>query len=278
MIYKNLTFEQYIELEGINQSSLKTLDKGSKYFKYKQEDTETTKALEFGKLVDEYILTPKSFNEKYLIIEEQINKRTNKGKERLIDLAEESGKTIIIGNDADPLIGIKKSLYNHPIVSDFLRDFEPQISLDWIDEEYNIKCKARFDGVISMPDKIVIFDLKTAKSAEKIPFTYSMFEYKYHIQAAFYMDGLKKNLKEDKIIEYVLIPVEKKPPYLCAAYSLKFDSSVIGVGVTEYKNFLHKYKEEQKINKWDVNLNNNKIVSIDEYVPYNYINKLDSQI
>ena len=70
MIYKNMSSEDYFKLEGLNQSTLKELKKGSKHLAYYlTHGKPQTPAMKLGSLIDEYILTPKSFDNKYKIID-----------------------------------------------------------------------------------------------------------------------------------------------------------------------------------------------------------------
>jgi len=278
MIYKNLTQQQYIELEGINQSALQNLYRGTKYFDYKINNNIPTKEMIFGTQVDEYVLTPKFFKEKYFILAEKIDKRTKEGKKKSEELEEtlkNECKTLITQDELDILKNVHASLMSHKWSAKFLRKFQPQICYDFSveDEKENwcIDCKCRIDGLIETKKEPIIFDLKTTSDATFDGFTKKIFTYGYHIQAAFYLDGYYKNT--GKHAKYYIIAIENKEPFQVAVYELSEDNGLINIGRTEYLNLIRKYRD-MVFNKEQNDLNNNKILKIE--VPKWYSNKIYS--
>ena len=114
-----------------------------------------------------------------------------------------------------------------------LRDQEP------------VPCKAMLDGLIyeKPSGRSQIIDLKTTLDASQDGFAREIAKYHYHIQGAFYMDGLYANFfplgVEIEDIEFVLIAVESKPPHAVGVY--KLGSSAINQGRREYTRALQQY-------------------------------------
>lgn len=128
----------------------------------------------------------------------------------------------------------------------------------------------------------VIGDLKTTEDASPEGFAKSMANYRYDVQAPYYLDGVKKALEQGKCIppvegasemsvywideatgvlcrcrpdwwrgypkNFVFIAVEKKPPYAVGVYVL--DSASTEIGRAIYQHDLQVYAECLASDKW----------------------------
>lgn len=128
----------------------------------------------------------------------------------------------------------------------------------------------------------VIGDLKTTEDASPEGFAKSMANYRYDVQAPYYLDGVKKALEQGKCIppvegasemsvywvdeatgvlcrcrpdwwrgypkNFVFIAVEKKPPYAVGVYVL--DSASTDIGRAIYQHDLQVYAECLASDKW----------------------------
>jgi hypothetical protein len=83
----------------------------------------------------------------------------------------------------------------------------------WTDVETREECKCRPDW--HSADGKIIVDVKTTEDASPGKFLRSsVLGWRYHVQAAFYMQGLPT------AEVFLFVVVEKKPPFAVAVYSL----------------------------------------------------------
>jgi hypothetical protein len=118
-----------------------------------------------------------------------------------------------------------------------------EASLYWLDPLEDVQCRARMDVI--RKDGIVI-DYKTTEDATPKAFLRTVLNYRYHVQAAFYLDALKTVTGQDGT--FLLIAQEKKPPYLCCVYVVGDD--MVKQGRKEYREDLATFKTYFKTGYW----------------------------
>jgi exodeoxyribonuclease VIII len=109
----------------------------------------------------------------------------------------------------------------------------------------DINCKARPDYI--RQDKGLILDLKTCLDARSDPFSRSCWNYRYHVQAAYYLDGYRV-ATEESAEAFLFIAIEKAPPYAVAVYHANED--MIDQGRSEYQRDLITYAECLAKDEW----------------------------
>lgn len=128
------------------------------------------------------------------------------------------------------------------VINEFLKDNLTEQTI--LFDKNEVRCKARLDA-ISLKHHAVI-DYKTTEDASENAFTKSIGNWKYHIQAAFYIAAAQAAGFDIK--HYVLIAQEKKSPYLCGIYRLDPESIERGERTVNY--ILSRIAECQETNKW----------------------------
>ncbi len=105
----------------------------------------------------------------------------------------------------------------------------------WTDALTGVKCKGRPDYVHRGG---VVVDLKTTKDASPEEFAKVSARLGYHMQAAFYLDGMNATLQEgeDAFNAFVIVAVEQKPPHGIMIYEL--DDAAIDIGRRDYQRAL----------------------------------------
>lgn len=101
----------------------------------------------------------------------------------------------------------------HPQLGKAFSGGYPQVSVFWTDEESGVPCKARFDYL----KRAAIVDLKTFENVHEMPIkraiARSIANYKYHIQARFYLDAVQE---ARKLISAGAVHGEVEQPFLDA--------------------------------------------------------------
>lgn len=183
-----------------------------------------TAALHFGKALHCAVLEPNIFDDRYAIAQDFGDCRYKANKEaKEAWAATVEGKAIIDADDGERIQAMVSAVRAHP-KSAMLRRGVAETPLQWTDVDTGVKCKC-------MPDYYrkslaLAVDLKTTEDASPEAFARSVATYRYHVQAAFYMDGLRAN--ELPCDHFVFVCVEKKPPYAVSVFELDEDAIEAG--------------------------------------------------
>lgn len=138
--------------------------------------------------------------------------------------------------------GMARAVESHPTASDLLSEGEAEVSAFSMYQD--VPVKARFDWL--RPDPIIV-DLKSTKCAHPDAFSKDIFNYGYHISAAWY--SLVHYLVTGKAPEaFILIAVEKTAPYAVSVFRLK--PEMIQLGHDLIATHLPRLKECLERNVW----------------------------
>jgi exodeoxyribonuclease VIII len=242
-IYEGMSFDDYCQIDAINNSSLKVMkEKSPKHYKYYVEcGREETDAMRIGSALHTRILEPDAFDSRYIVIPD-VDRRTKAGKE-VYQEAESDGRTIVKQSEMEMMEAIVENLRQKNVAS-LLGGVKLETCIVWTDEDTGLLCKARMDFWRQAFN--YIGDLKSTVDACPEHFSREVIRYLYHQQAAFYVDGMKTlTLSEPR---FYLIPVEKSPPYDSAAYEL--DDDALRAGRLSYKASLKTIKSCQESGVW----------------------------
>ena len=86
----------------------------------------------------------------------------------------------------------------------------------WTDAATGLECKCRPDWLTD--DGSIVVDLKTTKDASPRGFKQSVANYRYHVQAAWYLHGLEQATSK-RPDQFIFICVETTAPYAVAVYA-----------------------------------------------------------
>lgn len=201
-------------------------------------ENEQTPAMRLGSLVHRAVLEPDTMAGAFVVKPEGMNFATKEGKA----WRAEQTAPIITQEEADQIHGMVRSVWAQPMAKRILHNAKTEQCLFAQDSHGTIR-KARLDALVGGS---VIPDLKTSASADPQEFERSLGKFRYHVQAAYYID-LCKLVGIDKS-DFVFIVVEKEAPYACAVYSLSQDA--IDLGRLEYQRDLALVRECTEKNQW----------------------------
>lgn len=202
-----------------------------------------TAAMVIGSALHTRVLEPHLFDDEYAVSPEGIDRRTKEGKLRWADFEQESaGKTLLKAEDALHVDAMAEAVRRHPAARVLLsKPGKAEQSYFWTDDETGEKCKCRPDW--HTEDRRIIVDLKTTEDASPGKFMRSsVLTYRYHVQAAFYMQGVP----EAEL--FVFAVVEKKPPFATVVYTLP--AKLIERGLEEAKADLRTIAECRASGRW----------------------------
>lgn len=246
MIHTNLSFDDYRKLYGLNQSKLGALKSCPLKFKWLLENERPdTEAQKIGRAVHSAILEPDLFNEQFLSLPPDLDRRTAKGKELFEALkAGNQHRTLLKAADFNKAIEIATAVRSNSEVLRLLEGAHVELSVDWVDPVTAVKCKARIDAYNE--DMAVVVDIKTTNDASPGGFPRKLCAYGYNRQAAWYIDALQANHEAAR--HFVFVAVEKDPPYAVGLYRL--NDEAIKLSRAENDALLKKYAECQATDSW----------------------------
>lgn len=238
-IYR-LTNEAYHSGPGISKSGLDLMARSPAHF-IGAENKECP-AFALGSATHCAILEPHEFEKRYFRGEDI--RRGTKAWDELETKAE--GREVLKPQDWDLAWRIHDAVMSHDGAKILLSGLkgESEISAFWNDPATGELCKCRPDYWLR--DFGFVVDLKTTADASPSAFSRSIATYRYHVQAAFYSDGL--TALGHRVNGFYFLAIEKDPPYACAVYSLAPEA--ITEGRRLYHRDLDTYHRCRENNIW----------------------------
>ena len=188
---------------------------------------EPTPAMAIGSAVHTHVLELDQWDARYVTAPEGINRRTNAGKAEweAFEVAS-TGRTVLAKADAELVMRMGHSVFAHPAAAMLLAmPGKAETTHMWTDQATGLRCKCRPDWLTD--DGSLIVDLKTTEDASPMGFRKSIANWRYHVQASWYLDGLEQATGK-RPDQFIFLCVEKKPPFACAVYAADVEMIQIG--------------------------------------------------
>lgn len=162
------------------------------------------------------------------------------------------GKEIISAEEFAEISAMRDAVMSHSKAGGLLAPGAgvAEMSCYWRDPETGVLCRCRPD--FYRTDGVVV-DLKTSVDASPEGFSSSINSWRYHVQAAYYLDGIRAAIAagaSDLAVPkaFVFVAVEKTAPYAVGVYLI--DAESIDIGRREYRADLDRYSECVASNSW----------------------------
>lgn len=253
MIYRNKPFKDYLKMSGFNSSTLKPYSISPKWGFYKESQVfNQSGALKIGHLVhsgalEGYEALRKSIEKDHIASGYPINSSTGKpfgkGTAKFTDwyAEQDQNKDVVFPDEIDQAKKIISSIRKHEATMGVLRRCtERELVITWKCQYTGENCKAMIDAC----GPGVAFDLKTTR----IDFTISklereMYDRQYHMQFAFYADGLHANgLDPD---EFYAGFAQNKEPYDVGCFEVNY--TALEQGRTDYITAIANYHKARNL-------------------------------
>lgn len=258
--YKDISFSDYRAWEAFSIShGLEMLKSPGHYYHRLLNPLEATENMEFGTKVHGRILEPERFWDTYSVMPAfevgltddkgkvySNPKASNRYKELVRDwYASNPGVQAITASDATEIEKMFESILAKPVTSELLGgEGISELSL-YLKDEF-LPEKGRIDRWHNRCKLIV--DLKTTDDASYSEFSRTIISRGYYIQQAHYyrlaqLAGLEP-------VGCVIVAVENKPPYGCAAFEL--DVELLEEGLRVRDRIVEKVKTCMKYESWPI--------------------------
>jgi len=250
-IYPELTNDEYHSDDGaISKSGIPLILQSpahywAAYLDPDREPRKETKAFKIGGAGHKLILEPETFYDEFAVLPEKIDvlNGNTKIKKEYISALSEKGLTDLKRKEFEDLDKMAQRVFKHPEAAPLMTGGKAEQSFYWIDEDTGVLCKVRPDYWIK---GVAIPDYKTTIDARPDKFAKSCGEYTYHIQAAFYSDGVYA--LTDEILDMPFVAQEKDSPFELNVFWISPDD--VNLGRTQYKRALEIYARCIETDDW----------------------------
>lgn len=165
-----------------------------------------------------------------------------------------AGNVPLLAKDYERAKDVARAVRNNPKAAALLRPDRgiAERSLFWRDEKTGVWRRGRPDWLTtSLEGRCLIVDIKSCESAAPDEFARSIYKYGYHQQGDTYITGVTvfaDVLGMGGDPEFLMIAVEKQPPYLCEVYGL--DLEALNLGRARNRRALEVYRDCVKSGHW----------------------------
>lgn len=244
--FHNISSLDYHMIDMASSHRLGLLKRSPAHLKYSIDFVKApTKALIIGEAIHTAVLEPEIFLDTYAELP-KFDARTKEGKAKRDEFTAQAGlRTVLDQDDYRTVVNTAQAVLSHPQASLIIASAtDKETTGIFKDPATGVMCKMRIDGICK--DLGIIIDLKTTLDASENEFKKSIFNFGYDRQAAFYVHGCET--LGIKITDYLLIAVEKEPPYALRTYRVL--DEVIQEAKKENEKLLSIYAECLKNNSW----------------------------
>lgn len=244
--YAGIPIDAYHGGPGISKSGLDQIDRSPAHYwqaylnpaRARRE----TPALKTGHALHTAILEPHLLETQYAAAPDA-DRRTTVGKAAWAAFLETAqGKTPLDKRDMDRVRYVGDAVRSHPVAAVLLSKGRVELTHYW--ENQGVLCKCRPDF---HTDDGWLVDLKSTQDARQEAFARSIWEYRYHVQAPWYLDGVM-HASGVRPRGFIFIAMEKEPPYLVACYAAS--PRMIARGRTAYERNLATYRACLAADDW----------------------------
>jgi len=178
---------------------------------------EPTAAMRLGTALHTHVLELSRWDEE-IAVAPPMDRRTKAGKESWAAFeAAATGRTVITADDAEEVMAMGRAVMRHPAAAMLLGlPGKAETTHMWTDASTGLECKCRPDWLTD--DGSIVVDLKTTKAASIQGFKRSIADYRYHVQAGWYLHGIE-HATGKRPDQFIFICVESTAPYACAVYA-----------------------------------------------------------
>lgn len=240
-MHQDMTNEEYHSHAAVSKSDLDAAHKsGRHYFDKKNGPVRpSTAAFDLGTALHAAALPGESFDSVAVRMPEGLKKTTKEGK---AFVAEHADKIILNPADAYSIDQMMLSMLEHPVSSGLIKGELPgksEQSFFVTEPETGLEVKCRPDFMLN--DGSLIIDLKTTTDASPKGFQKSLVNFRYYVQAAWYLDVVEMSTGK-RPEGFLFVAVEKQRPFSTGVYVA--DEEMMKIGRE------HAMEDLRKIAKW----------------------------
>ena len=236
-----MTNEEYHGHEAVSKSDLDAARQSGRHFFDKKfgPPQSSTAAFDLGTAFHAAALPGEEFDQVAIRMPEGLKKTTKEGK---AFMAEHADKILLNNSDSYALDRMIESMTQHGFARGLLNgDWKGKSEQSYFatDSDTGTKVKCRPDFILD--DGSLIIDLKTTQNASPKGFQKSVVNFRYYVQAAWYLDVVEMATGK-RPDAFIFIAVEKTRPFNTGVYVA--DQAMIDLGRK------HAYEDLFNIHEW----------------------------
>lgn len=230
----NMPNKDYHSAAGISNSGLTDVARSPAHYFFKVKKG-ATPAMRMGTAIHTALLEPDKFKEDYLHLKEVKDRRSSGYKEAAKN---HDPEFILTAPEGDKVAGMQEQIKNQPYASKLLTaEGYREVSIFTEDPETGVLVRIRAD-ILTLKGQII--DVKKTQDSRMEAFGKSIFNYRYHVQAAFYSD-VYEWASGKKSAAFGFLAVEEEIPHGCQLYAL--DDQSMSLGRDLYRQALNRYAD-----------------------------------
>jgi len=251
-IYPDIPMTEYLAWRAASNSGLgRILRSPAHYRAYVETDQPDTPAFRMGRAVHMAVLQPDLFPQHFAQEPDTsegefatyANPRATKLYKELRAALEMTGKDILTMPEWWDVEGMTAAVLAHPRASKLIRNTgAAELSVVADDPATGVRVKTRLDWHTPSTAGGAIVDLKTTGNASPGEFERAIYRYGYHRQGALYLRAARE--AGLPAAHFVIIAVEKEPPYGVILYRLTDEAIRLGEVQIDYSLALYKRCKE----------------------------------
>lgn len=227
----DLPFPDYCAVPGVNWSTLSKMRASPAHYRHALTHSRPpTPDQATGSAVHTLVLEPGEFATRYAIYQGEGTRASKEYRAFVADVAKD--REVLKFGEYEEVSAMAAAVDQHPAAGPLFTSGWAERSFQWADPATGLQCKGRtdwlaFDGLVSgdagQPDRqrVILVDLKTARSSDPREFGRSAASYGYHLQLAHYRAGLRANGIE--VSQVLIVVVESSAPYDVCVYEVTDD-------------------------------------------------------
>lgn len=259
-LYDGIPDDEYHRSHALSSSGARKLLPPScpALFKYDRDNGQAPKAVwDFGRAAHAHVLGVGA-----PVVRVDADDWRSKAAKEARDAAYADGHTPVLEREWQQVVGMADAVRAHPIASALLDPDRgrPEVSAYWEDPKHEIWRRIRLDW---LPDtdggRLIVPDYKSTASAEPRAIAKSVASFGYHVQEAFYRDGLEALQVADDVA-FVFIFQERSAPYLITVVQL--DLEALRIGRTLVDRACQVFAECEATGEWPTYTSDVELISL----------------
>ena len=201
-----------------------------------------TDAQKFGNVIHTFILEPDLVSQRYYV-EPAGDGRTKAVRDARTEAAAQNpGRQAVSEDEWREAHAIRDAVYRTKSARQVLGvDGQHEASMLYRASDTGTLCKARYDFIAPRRSVPFAVDVKSTVDASPGAFRKAIYNYRYDVQSDHYLEPVDG-------VRFVLLAVEKKPPYACATYAIT--SRIRQLGNARRMPNLRLFAQCQAKNEW----------------------------
>ena len=235
-IYAGVSHSDYLAIDAVSRSKIKDFDEAREKLVYPSDEPKDH--FTFGTQYHAYVFESHQFYDG-TYIEGQVTETGKRGKDFRAQQDEHGHDKVYKPQDLEAYEDMYEALKRYRksyavLASDNLRE----LTVIFRHEQSNLICKIKIDILIMKSGWII--DLKTARDVTRDKFRWAIRDYRYDLQAGFYVMGCEATEGLTHVQNFGIVAQEKKPPYIVRGHDM---AEHIADGIVESNRLLCEYAD-----------------------------------